>query len=1144
MIRTLRFAAIFVPALALLAAVQGLAHGQTTPAKLYLAPDTVAPGGEIVLSGHGFTPGYLPNFTAFSDTDEYDVGPASADADGQFHIAATLPADMVPNTYTVFTFEGDVPVTTTLTVVPPPTLRLVPALGKPGAVVTYTVTGLVPGSLRLDYAGAPVAGPLAVSGSVYTGTFIVPGDRPIPLGSTAAVTATNIVAGRVVGRAYADFQSQAPSSPPTYNFNNVVITSPGMKAGDPFTATGQIVPPPVGPIGQYKLKALWKTGAGQTFPINAQSTTMQSNGSFQMLGLLPSLFNGDAGSTAPGDQLNLTLSGPGNVVLVGSLFGMPLGPPPAVRLRVVNPQGQPIAGAWVSTAGIGALGLDEDESSAAGPGVATGQLQLNAPNQIATFIDPMQPPGQNPFACSPTAAYGPTDGNGYFEPGLNWDAVLGILGQKLPIGLGPEGEIIYNQVPATGTLTFNVNAWWQGYGTLNSSGQPQLYTRTIEYRKGTNKFHDPATGAILNVNPLTVTLPALPPNTQLNVPIVYTVEGAVPKSGYLVPGYGTFVSFADFAGNPAVTFTNLSPLKVSFKHDPLKFGSLVSVTFSLDGQNKGTFQTIGDPDCAGATNYYFNLTNAHQLSAGWHIAHIQAHAAGGSVTNRFFGLYFAKPPDWFYNASYKNRKVSLWSAGFVDMSGEQLPTGSPGSSSTLGADVPRVGYLDNAAGADSRIWQRIKATGDIQTFHYGGVHSKALNTSAPDQKTNQPAAGNNPITFSSGGPITILDTGWMPLFRDVWGIWPIASATIGADMAFNATLTYNGTLTLQPPASTLFVDPEATVAVDAWFDLSALFGVVSANAHAIPAITVGMPVTFVNGVNDDSDICFRYKLDITWSAKVGVCPLCDKESGTKNIFNDYTPKSALCAPGAQSAARAVSTPPSDASSSLATDGFGHSLSVWSDDAGSLRYSTYNGAAWQVAQTLVADGASLKPKVAYFAPNQAVAVWTHNNLTLQQAQTANITDTVKAQHLRYAEWNGSSWSTPQNLTLPATGEGNVALAGCLSTTPGCPSGGAVTAAWVRDVAGVLSQRQFRLYYATYQNGAWGAVQAVDAASTATDTEPVVVYDAGAPLVVWVRDADRDLGTLTDRRLAYRRLDGVSAVVVPADLPAGIAEPSAA
>ncbi|HET7087241.1 MAG TPA: hypothetical protein VFL17_01185, partial [Anaerolineae bacterium] len=404
--------------------------------------------------------------------------------------------------------------------------------------------------------------------------------------------------------------------------------------------------------------------------------------------------------------------------------------------------------------------------------------------------------------------------------------------------------------------------------------------------------------------------------------------------------------------------------------------------------------------------------------------------------------------------------------------------------------------------------------------------------------------GNNPITFSSGGPITILDTGWMPLFRDVWGIWPIASATIGADMAFNATLTYNGTLTLKPPASTLFVDPEATVAVDAWFDLSVLFGVVSANAHAIPAITVGMPVTFVNGVKDDSDICFRYKLDIKWSAKVGVCPLCDKESGTKNIFNDYTPKSALCAPGAQSAARAASTPPSNASPSLATDGFGHSLSVWSDDAGSLQYSTYNGAAWQAAQTLVADGASLKPKVAYFAPNQAVAVWTHNNLTLQQAQTANITDTVKAQHLRYAAWNGSSWSAPLNLTLPTTGEGNIALAGCLSTTPGCPSGGAVTAAWVRDVAGALSQQQFRLYYATYQNGAWSAVQAVDAASAATDGEPALVYENGAPLVVWVRDADRNPGTLTDRRLAYRRLDGASPVVVPGDLPAGIVEPSAA
>ncbi|HSD84260.1 MAG TPA: CARDB domain-containing protein, partial [Anaerolineae bacterium] len=108
---------------------------------------------------------------------------------------------------------------------------------------------------------------------------------------------------------------------------------------------------------------------------------------------------------------------------------------------------------------------------------------------------------------------------------------------------------------------------------------------------------------------------------------------------------------------------------------------------------------------------------------------------------------------------------------------------------------------------------------------------------------------------------------------------------------------------------------------------------------------------------------------------------------------------------------------------------------------------------------------------------------------------------------------------------------------------CPVTGAVTAVWVKDVAGALDQRQFRLFYAVYQNGAWSAAQPIDAASTATDSEPTIVYQGSVPLVVWVRDADRDVATIADRQLAYRLLNG-SPVVIPTDLPAGIVEPSAA
>ncbi len=71
-----------------------------------------------------------------------------------------------------------------------------------------------------------------------------------------------------------------------------------------------------------------------------------------------------------------------------------------------------------------------------------------------------------------------------------------------------------------------------------------------------------------------------------------------------------------------------------------------------------------------------------------------------------------------------------------------------------------------------------------------------------------------------------------------------------------------------------------------------------------------------------------------------------------------------------------------------------------------------------------------------------------------------------------------------------------------------------------------------------------MQAVDSTSTATDSEPSLAYQNGIPVVAWVKDADRNLGTLTDRKIAYRALNGMSSVSVPSDLPAGAVEPSLA
>ncbi len=204
---------------------------------------------------------------------------------------------------------------------------------------------------------------------------------------------------------------------------------------------------------------------------------------------------------------------------------------------------------------------------------------------------------------------------------------------------------------------------------------------------------------------------------------------------------------------------------------------------------------------------------------------------------------------------------------------------------------------------------------------------------------------------------------------------------------------------------------------------------------------------------------------------------------------------------------------------------------------------FDGVTWAKAYTIPTGVGPDGPALAFFAPDRAIAAWSESSLSSAAIPlpTSAYTDVVRSYHIATSVWDGSAWSAPQDLTLPttpATGEGRVALAACPSTAAGCPAGGAATAVWVRDVAGEPAQREFRLFYATFQGGQWSAPLPVDPSSTGADMQPSVAYRQGKPVVAWVRDADRSVATVSDRRIAWRVLDGSSPVVVPAGLPEGI------
>ncbi len=1150
---------------------------------LSVYPQEAAPGANLVFSGFDFPPELeFEILLEFPGADLYSFGVASSDPSGGLIFDTSMPGlppelfpDNLPVEAIVMATSPDYVYSASLIVLPPIALLFGPNSGQPGTEVNFSVENLSEGQLRLDYDGVPVFGPESVTGGDYSGSFIVPFDRPVPLGGDVLLEAVNLRAGKVIAKASDYFISIPISEMPVYSIENVVLPADPVEPGEVFDLSGQISPPPMFPLSNYQLKVLWKAASGKVLPITYGYPLIQSDGSFQVKARVPSFFNGDALPADEGGEVGVVLYTQ-DLSPQQQTFWSPFGgflktpTPPPFRIKVVDTQSNPIAGAIVDirSSGVGVISGTQPDGGEANfnSGVLNSSL-----NQVQNFNDGYFFPGEknDPFNCPPSPLYGKTDAEGYFYPQLNFDW-LPLAGQKTLNGYLGEGS--YIQVPVEMTIPVMINAWYGtspqgvGFGTyefIGSVKKPQIYEHSFIYRAIPNKYYDEETGLVANPNPLTIVLPKLPADATVGIPLQPVIPyGAVlaKYANYLGSGipaiaYGKYVSFSSATDFPDPlfnwTYDKGWNLIVRFQNDPLLYGALDEdkITLKVDGGQVIPFTVGPSPggNCA-EKQYTAVITKAHRLTAGLHTLLIEAPDLSGHVNRHYVLASFVKAPVWFKNPALKNRLVAFNFGGIAAMTATVLDPTDPQNKSTLPANLNRVGPVNNMAGASGIISQSIGPSGIGDKKYEAGLPHQAINHSGSKAVTHYSTAPA-PITF--GETITIFNSGRVPLFRDTWGVWPIASATIGADMWFDATLTYAGNIVLSETTGALTtynkVDPEATVGIDAWLDVSALFGAVEASAHAIPKISMSLPVEFTNGVKTDSTKCFKYRLDIKWSASVGYCPACVSDSGKKNIFAGHEPQdSPLCSDPQASAIAADAPPPPTANPAVANDGQGHTLAVWRGTNGTILFSTFNGLAWSSPAVVTSNTSSGSPQVAFIAPNQAVAVWTQNGLTPAQAATADFSTLVRNQHLAYSIWDGSSWSASQNLTLPtgATGEGSPALAACLSTQAGCPAGGAVTAVWLRDVAGDLGLRQFRLFYTTYQGGFWSAEQAVDPASTATDSEPTAAYSSGTPVVLWVRDADRDLGTLNDRLAAYRYLSSGGPVVLVGDLPSGLSEPSLA
>lgn len=257
---------------------------------IVVAPDEVAAGGTITVTGSGFAPG---------ETVLVEVGTASASVvagpDGRFSLELELPGGIEPGTYPV-TATGAVSGTAsaTVTVAPEPGIPAYdpvivasPGTVAPGDEVTVAGTGFAPSEIVTVSLGSVSVQVQAGPDGAFTVAITVPD-------GTADGDWTILAVGPVAGTASATVAVAAGAEPPAYS--PTIEVSPGSaSAGSDVTVAGS---------GFAPGERVTVTVAGQTITVVADA-----DGAFSIVVAIPATAAvGDYTVVAVGDESAIVAS--------------------------------------------------------------------------------------------------------------------------------------------------------------------------------------------------------------------------------------------------------------------------------------------------------------------------------------------------------------------------------------------------------------------------------------------------------------------------------------------------------------------------------------------------------------------------------------------------------------------------------------------------------------------------------------------------------------------------------------------------------------------------------------------------------------------------------------------------------------------
>jgi hypothetical protein len=1096
-----------------------------------------------------------------------------------------------------------------------PTVSLTPTSAAQGKSVRIQVANLSPGTVRVIFAGETVLGPIAVSGSSWTGKFIVPRDRPTTVPSTTTLVVENIIGRNVVGRTQLNFSVLAANGLPRLAATITQAPSSVVRRGATVTLGGTLrTNDGVAPVGRQS--AYWRGPNGQVVPLD-DDITLSSNGSFTMQARAPESFLD--GMLMRGEQR-------GTLILQNQGFDVDSDAPatfsaqqnqaqtlefergfanslPLLTIEVRKrdaANGNPLvenAIVEVLPDSRGALGAENNRSV---QGAVAPLYQLDnaerawgamRPNQTEALRFGEVPLGRvnipDGYGCEVTYYRKYTNANGLasFVVDLAEIAQMSVprfvidnLGRPHRVGGAFALDIYAAQLGLTSTQIVvgydeDTGVWRDGEGepfpgnrvvVLLENGNPadqfSLRNMVLDGYGGTKRstqcsgvgegdgtcefipsyFGDLYTYESTNDFP---NANFVDPNALRSLRLTVPTEIFGPLSfGRIRIGNGPWSNFTAGVGTPRCTLDSLNEDQ---------FGnSAVEYVASLDMKRMPTRKvTTSGRNASGGVDATLELKFGLQP--------VRSIPIKFSTIRPPNGIFAGNPAIESFQINANNDQVS----GRYKVPTLDIPVASPGYG---------VGRLDNKS-ENSSVFNFVRTPDNMATQNTAttSTNKVAAVPSGPKGPSGYSAffgfTNNNNNTPST---TTLFDTGLIPLFRYVWGLPPIAQATLGADFWTAATLKFYGELRTQGMNAT--IDPDVAGGVNIFFDLEALLGLVSASISAESEIGITMR-SVVNGgglahlgQTQQSGQCFRFDLTAVWEAcAVGIC-----DGGREPLICEREPNNCVpCQSAAPKASDALGlnvssnqperfnaldqAKPKLVASRLGTDGRGNSITVGIDDNGDLIATHLRGTELRFTRRIAARPVAPQHlSVAFYKTDGAMVVWSANRAsaasitTLMQQQGARaFDDLVRTQILFFSFWDGRVWSTPSQLTS-AGSDGKMQLAGCLAPVRlagvgSCPTGGEITAVWERDANNNLDAPDLEVWNATWSiTGGWRSVGRVSSTGASGDMQPQVAYFNSTPIVVWAHNPAGQFTQLNNRQLAYRFMDGTSTQKLATALGTGV------